>query len=516
MPVSLKSVNGNKFVFGEEFELIIKPFDQNEIDFHNSLTSEHGPITSVNLAYNLNLRCRNAFFDVADKVGTVDADGYREYSLAIDVNNIEEKLTWRASIALDGIKDCVTSDHSTITFFYDDGILDGGYIEYSDGFKDHFMSTGGFEPDENYTPVSKSLTAAFYVPDNIVPEFSFILDDWKEMHAKYGVYPKFNTKITGTATGTYGASIVSVQWGCGIPNLPNSFLVMYSDVISSSENGLVTSTNTADLKYHPTLGRYIWAIVTDSRNRKKEFKTVDIYNDPQFIDYASPTVTINESYRCNEDGIRNDNGTFAAVVFSATINHNIQNANIAYIVVASSSEGTVSTELTDLSNTKTVENYKAIIKLNSYNVNYTLGVVTNDGVTRYKKSVSIPSLQVFLELNKQANSIGLGAVAEGQNLLTIGLLTRFKDGCNIIEYAELTLPKTGWANNAQEIRSTLPYRNASLIVSPTPEYYREYCENGILLNSTEPHVNGTIDLEFICDSIPSEDLKVNILALYRF
>lgn len=493
--ITVQPVNGDKLILGKNFEIIV------DLSHFNNV----GTITKAGIVLkegtNADWTLASIDNGVQKQIEVPDEQyGHSTWVSGIEPTDPSKPVKIIASTSLELCYKCTDTDRYGVAVNLR---IVGTILEDLAG-------------DESGIDDKYDVTHTFYVPDSIVPEFSFTLDDWNDMHAKYGVYPKFNTKITGTATGTYGASIVSVLWGCGIPGNPNAFFVMYSDAISSSINSLVTSTTTLLLKDHQ-YSHPIYAIVTDSRNRKKIFPVVNVYEDPQFVDYASPTLTKINAYRCNEDGTSNDNGAFGAVVFSATINHNIQGANIVYTIKKYSSEGTISTELTDLSNAKTVENYRAIVRLDSYNVNYILSIVINDGFTEKEIHRKIDSLQVFIELDKDSNSIGLGSVAEGENTLSIGLLPRFKDGCNIIEHAVLELPKTGWVNNTQRISSALTYRDdITLIASPILASYREYCENGIFLKRAFSYQDTTIDLLFICDSTPSEDLKVNILALYRF
>lgn len=514
MPVSFKPVNGDKLVFGEEFEIIIEPFDQSDKNWFNAMTSEHGPITSVNVAYSFCLRCRNTFFNVVDRECIVEDDGYRKYSSAIDVTNIEEKLTWRASIALDSIKDCITSDNSTITFLFDAGISAGGYIEYSDGFRDNFMSLfGGDDNADGDVYLGKTLAYTFYVPDSVVPEFSFSIDDWNSMYANYGVYPRTKTTITGTATGAYGAYIKSIEWCAGTGN---NFKVLNSTILEANSKYLTSRINANDAYRYPLM-----ASVTDSRGRQKIFN-VAVITSNLFVDYTEPTLTITDVYRCDENGDKTEDGEYGAIVFNAACRHDVSAAlakakyQICYRK-SDTNDNYLLRSISKLNGQKTVNSYKAVLPLDT-SYSYQVAIFMHDGVMQVRTNTkTIPNVVVFIEFDKEHNSIGLGSAASGDDTLTVGIKTEFIKGTNLITPVSVCLSASNWAildgvytnifNIPYSVLSGVPL-DALVFVSPTLDSFECYCECGIRLTTVN-----SLKLKFICDTAPSEDIYVNIAIL---
>lgn len=513
MPVSFKPVNGDKLVFGEEFEIIIEPFDQADRDFHNSLTSEHGPITSVNIAYSFDLRCRNTFFNVVDRECIVEDNGYRKYSLAKVVTNIEEKLTWRASIALDSIKDYITSDNPTITFLVDEGITDG-YIEYSDGFRDDFMQLfGGDDNADGDVYLGETLTHTFYVPDSVVPEFSFSIDDWNSMYANYGVYPRTKTTITGTATGAYGAYIKSIEWRAGTGT---NFKVLNSTILEANSEYL-----TSRVKVNDAHGYYLLAYVTDSRDRQKLFQ-VGNPNSKIFVDYAEPAVTITGAYRCDENGDASEDGACGAIVFNAACRHDVSAAlakakyQICYRK-SDTNDNYLLRSIPELNGQKTVNSYKAVLPLDT-SYSYQVAIFMHDGIMQVRTNTkTIPNVAVFIEFDKENNSIGLGSAASRKDTLTVGIKTEFIKGTNLITPVSVCLSASNWAilDGVYTNTFSIPYSvlsgvplDALVFVSPTLDSFECYCECGIRLTTVN-----SLKLTFICDTAPSEDIYVNIAIL---
>lgn len=515
MPVSFKPVNGDKLVFGEEFEIIIEPFDQSDKDWFDAMTSEHGPITSVDAGYGFDLRCRNTFFNVVDWECIVEDNGYRRYSSAMRVTNIKEKLTWRASIALDSIKDYITSDNPTITFLFDERITDG-YIEYSDGFRDNFTQPfGGDDNADGDVYLGKTLAYTFYVPDNIVPEFSYTTDDWNSMYANYGVYPRTKTTITGTATGVYGAYIKSIEWRAGTGT---NFKVLNSTILEANSEYLTSRINAND-----AYGRPLWVYVTDSRGRQK-ILNLGVINSDLFVDYTEPTVNITDAYRCDENGDASEEGAYGAVIFNAACGHDVSAAlaKANYSVwyrKANTNDAWVYVIKHDLDGKKTVDNYKAIIKLDP-NFKYQIAISIIDGIVPRKLSntVNILAITAFIEFDKDNNSIGLGGLASGTNTLTIALKTKFLNKTDLIISVTACLQASAWTVTDgvytnkfiidRSIITSIP-TDASVVISPTPDSYESYCDSDIRV--TKIDIPRT--LTFICDSAPSKDINVNILIL---
>lgn len=367
------------------------------------------------------------------------------------------------------------------------------------------------------TPVDDQydVTHTFYVPDNIVPTFSFTTDDWNSMYANYGVYPRTKTTITGTATGAYGAYIKTIEWRAGTGT---NFKVLNSTILEANSEYLTSRINVND-----AYGRPLWAYVTDSRDRQK-ILNLGVINSDLFVDYTEPTVTITDAYRCNENGDASEEGAYGAVIFNAACGHDVSAAlaNANYSVFyrkANTNDSWVYIIKHDLDGNKSVDSYKAIITLDP-NFKYQVAIGVYDGIIprRLSNSVNILAITAFIEFDKVNNSIGLGGLASGTDTLTIALKTKFLSGTDLMIPATACLQASAWTitNGIYTSKFTIDRStitsiptNASVLISPTPDSYESYCNSGIRV--TKIDIPRT--LTFICDSVPSENINVNILIL---
>lgn len=492
--VTVQPVNGDKLVLGENFEIIV------DLSHFNSV----GTITEAGIVLKEGTNTDWTLVSIDNGVQKQIKVPGEQYGHSTWVSGIEPtdpnkpvKIT--AATSLELCYKCTNADRYGVAVNLR---IIGTMIEHLFG-------------DESGIDDEYSVTHTFYVPDSIVPNFSYTTDDWNSMYANYGVYPRTKTTITGTATGAYGAYIKSIEWRAG---MGTNFKVLNSTILEANSEYLTSRMNVNDAYRYP-----LWAYVTDSRDRQK-ILNLGVINSDLFVDYTEPTVTITDAYRCDENGDASEEGAYGAVIFNAACGHDVSAAlaNANYSVwyrKANTNDSWVYIIKHDLDGNKSVDSYKAIIALDP-NFKYQVAIGVYDGIIPRKvsNSTNILAITAFIEFDKVNNSIGLGGLASGTNTLTIALKTKFLNGTDLMIPATACLQASSWtiANGIYTSKFTIDRStitsipaNASVLISPTPDSYESYCDSGIRV--TKIDIPRT--LTFICDSVPSENINVNILIL---
>lgn len=489
--VTVQPVSGDKLVIGENFEIIV--------DF--GYTSGSFSLADVNVKFERGFGTDWQLVDVVNGTVVTKADGtYVEYTGDSEEFSGDLKIKLIATTSINLCYYCIATDEYSVPINF---TLSGRVVETM------FGDESGFDGQMLFG------TYTFYVPDNIVPEFSFSINDWNSMYANYGVYPRTKTTITGTATGAYGAYIKSIEWRAGTET---NYKIVNSTILEANSEYLTSRINAND-----AYGRPLWASVIDSRGRQKIFSVAIITSD-LFVDYTEPTVTITDVYRCDENGDASEEGAYGAVIFNAACGHDVSaalaNANYSiWYRKANTNDSWVYIIKRDLDGNKSVDSYKAIIALDP-NFKYQVAIGVYDGIIPRKVSnpVNILAITAFIEFDKVNNSIGLGGLASGTDTLTIALKTKFLNGTDLMIPATASLQASAWTvTNGiytskltidRSIITSIP-TNASVLISPTPDSYESYCDSGIRVTK----INIPRTLTFICDSVPSENINVNILIL---
>lgn len=505
--VTVRPVSGDKLILGEQFEIIIDFGNEQfggdmryaAIALREGLDDDYQFVSIYNDWTLVSIDNGIQTDRVEDGTGQPIKDRNGNYVAGIELGNNGSCIKITATTSLDLCYKCINTDSyaPAIDLMVITNFVDDVFYEENGGF-DHYSNTH-----------------AFYVPDSVVPTFSFTIDDWNSMYANYGVYPRTKTTITGTATGAYGAYIKSIEWCNGTGA---NYKILNSTILEANSEYLTSRINVND-----AVGGLLWAIVTDSRGRRKQFN-VTIINSELFVDYTEPTVTITDVYRCDENGDASEEGAYGAVIFNAACGHDVSAAlaNANYSVwyrKANTNDSWVYIIKRDLDGNKSVDSYKAIIALDP-NFKYQVAIGVYDGIIPRKVSnpVNILAITAFIEFDKVNNSIGLGGLASGTDTLTIALKTKFLNGTDLMIPATASLQASAWTvTNGiytskltidRSIITSIP-TNASVLISPTPDSYESYCDSGIRV--TKIDIPRT--LTFICDSVPSENINVNILIL---
>lgn len=72
----------------------------------------------------------------------------------------------------------------------------------------------------------------------------------------------------------------------------------------------------------------------------------------------------------------------------------------------------------------------------------------------------------------------------------------------------ITLTSAGWTNNEQTVTATGVTATNTVIVSPDPASMTDYTDAGIYCSAQASN-----SLTFVCDTVPSNDIDVNVVIL---
>lgn len=248
---------------------------------------------------------------------------------------------------------------------------------------------------------TKTYEITLTIPTSVKPTLSIATSDPKGYFAKFGGYIQNQStcNVALTAAGIQGSTIKSYSITCGT---------------SSSTKSSATFTL-------PTVGDItITAKVTDSRGISTT-ATAKI----NVIEYANPKVTTLNAFRTELNGSMNA----AKVTFTAAVtplsNQNTAAYTIEYKPKDSSSWSQTVLDITDYEPKDVSTIIEDVDTSSSYDVRI---AVTDYFGTIYSVVTTLSSQYALVHLDKSNNRIGLGKVAEGENILDVGLDTHFRKG----------------------------------------------------------------------------------------
>lgn len=249
---------------------------------------------------------------------------------------------------------------------------------------------------------SNSYTVVCTIPSSVKPSVSISISDVMGYTSTYGGYIKglSKFKIDLTETPAYSSEIASrtiTANGSTYTHKP-----VTTDVIKSS--GTLT----------------ISASVTDKRGRSGSASTT-----VTVLDYAAPIISLLKVNRCNDDGTENAQGECIKVTWSGTVT-SLSNKNTAQWVLyyKKSTDGDYTSVKLSSGTTFTMSNATYILAADtgsSYNIK--LSVI--DNFTTISKETVASTAFTMMHFNATGNGMAIGKVAENEELLDIGLNTKF-------------------------------------------------------------------------------------------
>lgn len=168
----------------------------------------------------------------------------------------------------------------------------------------------------------------------------------------------------------------------------------------------------------------ISASVTDKRGRSGSAsvkKTV--------LNYTPPTISKLSVSRCDEDGTSNDGGKWVYVNFNATTT-NLNNLNKPTYVLKykrSTDADYSDVDLSEYDGLYTVTDGVAKFEADT-GASYKVEFSVTDSHNKSSKTTTVSTAFTLMHWNAAGNGMGIGKVSEIQNLLDIGLATRFYGG----------------------------------------------------------------------------------------
>lgn len=306
---------------------------------------------------------------------------------------------------------------------------------------------------------SNTKTISCSMPDSIKPSCSIAISDSAGLYSLCGSYVKglSKLKVVVTPTTSYGSAISSYK---------------------STANGstYTSATFTTDvLKSFGTLT--VSSKVTDKRGRSGS-NSAKI----SVIDYTVPVISKLSVKRCNEDGTENDQGEFVYILFSANVtslsNKNTATYSLRYKKCSDDTYTTVNFD--DYTGVYSIADVSCIIPADSSN-SYDIELTASDSYNTTKRTTTASTGYTLMNWNVAGNGMGIGKVAELQDVLDIGMQTRFFGG--ILHLA--LEPET----NLDDVRTPNTYFGDNVSANNYSSYY-----NGAL---NFPLMSGTFTLEVV-------------------
>lgn len=252
---------------------------------------------------------------------------------------------------------------------------------------------------------STTCTATLSVPSTVVPTMTSLTATRVDgtVPSSWGIYVQNKSKVTLTINGdagSYGSTITAYSITGG----------GYSGTSNSLTTGLLTTSGTITFT----------AKVKDSRGRWSADKTVTI----SVVAYSPPTFANYLTQRCNSSGTVTANGTYARGLINFTYascnSKNTITAAVAYKRSTDSSYTTTSVPFT--SGAAFVFGSGNISTDYSYDVRYTL----TDAFGSIIVVDSLSTASVLMDFKAGGTGIGVGKVAETDNLFDCGMNAKFR------------------------------------------------------------------------------------------
>ena len=242
------------------------------------------------------------------------------------------------------------------------------------------------------------------VPDDMVPSISDVaFSEAESVIAKqFGVYvqgkSRLNVKIS--ASGAYGSKIWDYATSVGG--------VKYS--------GQTVTTNT--ITSYGVVPVYV--SVTDTRGRTASTE-VTVYVEG----YQRPTIKAFAVNRATKSGVYQEDSDYVLVEYSYAISEvDPKNTHAVTIEYKRSTESEWTTLLTDPAYSKETSVVPDTVFSNDYQYDFRL--IVADYFTSDRRTVSVLSAKVILDLHASGDGLSLGKTAELENVFDVGYDTKFR------------------------------------------------------------------------------------------
>lgn len=253
---------------------------------------------------------------------------------------------------------------------------------------------------------SNTYASIYKIPSSVKPSCSISVTDPTGYYDKYGVYLKLLSKfkVVITPTTSYGSDIVSYSSTANGANYTASSFT--TNVIKTSGSLSISST------------------VKDERGR-----TGSASASKTVLDYAFPAIKSLKVGRCDSDGTANGQGEYVKVTFSSKLT-NINNKNAAtYILYYKKGSASQYTQVTlsDYANNFAVSGGSYIFAAETGS-SYDVKLTASDGIKTATLNTSASTAFTLMHFSKGGTGLGIGKVAENENLMDVDMPVRFRNG----------------------------------------------------------------------------------------
>lgn len=252
---------------------------------------------------------------------------------------------------------------------------------------------------------STTCTATLSVPSSVIPTMTSLTATRVDgtVPSSWGIYVQTKSKATLTingAAGRYGSTISAYSITGG----------GFSGTGSSLTTGFLNTSGTITFT----------AKVKDSRGRWSAEKTVSI----SVVAYSPPTFTNYLTQRCNSSGTITTNGTYGRGLINFTYASCSSNNTITTAVAykRSTESSYTTTSVTFSSGTAFIFGGGNLSTDYSYDIRYTL----TDAFGSIIVVDSLSTASVLMDFKAGGTGIGVGKVAETDNLFDVGMNAKFR------------------------------------------------------------------------------------------
>lgn len=252
-------------------------------------------------------------------------------------------------------------------------------------------------------------TATGTIPSSVKPSISSVtVTEANSTTAALGVYVKNRSKLKFVISASAGSGSSISSYKTTVNGTSYSGSTITTNTITTS--GTVTATIT----------------VTDKRGR-----TTSTTKSVSVLDYANPHITTLTAFRCSSDGSANEKGAYMKISLTASVTSlNGKNTYTYKIQYKKSSVPSYTTiNISGQDQTCTYSTVIAIESTSSYDVRATAA----DYFTSVTISAQpVPSVFRTIHFRAGGHGIGLGKMAEYEDVLDIGFDTMFTGGIRAI------------------------------------------------------------------------------------
>lgn len=328
-------------------------------------------------------------------------------NVSIPISNYHSSLTYNLAISL-----------SNTTIKTVNGVTNGSSISFTTSELNTIYgklpsaTSGSFTfkittKNGSATVGTSSKTATGTIPTSVKPSISSVTiseGNTSVVPSSWGVYVKNKSKLNfvTSASGGTGSSVSSVK------------------IVINGSTYTGTSITTNVINVSGSLTATIE--VTDKRGRM-----TSTTKDVSIADYNDPYLTTLKAFRCDVNGNESDKGTYIRINLNGGI-YSVNGKNTPSYVVQykKTSENEYQTYTFDVTE-ETIDSYVVLSDIDSSS-SYNVRAIISDYFTSLSINSS-PILSVYRTVNFKAGgrSIGIGKFAEEDDLVDVGLPTKFNE-----------------------------------------------------------------------------------------